>query len=80
MEPLKPPAALSDEMKALMAATVPNEGAPGFPEKARVDKRKPRRRGLTFVRIGEKVGRNDPCPCGSGVKFKRCCSSTAPIR
>ena len=21
----------------------------------------------------EKVGRNDPCPCGSGEKFKRCC-------
>lgn len=21
-----------------------------------------------------KVGRNDPCPCGSGVKFKRCCA------
>ncbi|MBI5869513.1 MAG: SEC-C domain-containing protein [Actinobacteria bacterium] len=21
-----------------------------------------------------KVGRNDPCPCGSGAKFKRCCS------
>jgi uncharacterized protein YecA (UPF0149 family) len=20
-----------------------------------------------------KVGRNDPCPCGSGQKFKRCC-------
>lgn len=20
-----------------------------------------------------KVGRNDPCPCGSGKKFKRCC-------
>ena len=20
-----------------------------------------------------KVGRNDPCPCGSGVKFKKCC-------
>ncbi|MBW2484820.1 MAG: SEC-C domain-containing protein, partial [Deltaproteobacteria bacterium] len=20
-----------------------------------------------------KVGRNDPCPCGSGRKFKRCC-------
>ena len=20
-----------------------------------------------------KVGRNDPCPCGSGSKFKRCC-------
>jgi preprotein translocase subunit SecA len=23
-------------------------------------------------RIGEKVGRNDPCPCGSGKKFKKC--------
>ena len=21
---------------------------------------------------GRKVGRNEPCPCGSGVKFKRC--------
>ena len=24
-------------------------------------------------RSAEKVGRNDPCPCGSGVKFKNCC-------
>jgi preprotein translocase subunit SecA len=24
------------------------------------------------VRSGEKVGRNDPCPCGSGKKFKKC--------
>jgi preprotein translocase subunit SecA len=24
-------------------------------------------------RQGEKVGRNDPCPCGSGKKYKRCC-------
>ncbi|MEA1948950.1 MAG: SEC-C metal-binding domain-containing protein, partial [Thermodesulfobacteriota bacterium] len=20
-----------------------------------------------------KVGRNDPCPCGSGLKYKKCC-------
>ncbi|TVR85745.1 MAG: preprotein translocase subunit SecA [Saprospirales bacterium] len=26
----------------------------------------------TFVRQEEKVGRNDPCPCGSGKKFKHC--------
>ena len=26
----------------------------------------------TFVRDGRKVGRNEPCPCGSGKKFKRC--------
>jgi preprotein translocase subunit SecA len=25
------------------------------------------------VRSGKKVGRNDPCPCGSGKKFKKCC-------
>ncbi|HEV2009344.1 MAG TPA: SEC-C metal-binding domain-containing protein, partial [Burkholderiales bacterium] len=26
----------------------------------------------TFVRKGQKVGRNDPCPCGSGKKYKHC--------
>jgi preprotein translocase subunit SecA len=25
------------------------------------------------VRSGPKVGRNDPCPCGSGKKYKQCC-------
>jgi preprotein translocase subunit SecA len=25
------------------------------------------------IRTGPKVGRNDPCPCGSGKKFKQCC-------
>ena len=24
----------------------------------------------------KKVGRNDPCPCGSGKKFKKCCERT----
>jgi uncharacterized protein YecA (UPF0149 family) len=24
------------------------------------------------VRAGPKVGRNDPCPCGSGKKYKHC--------
>ncbi len=28
-----------------------------------------------FVRDGVKVGRNDPCPCGSGKKYKQCCGS-----
>jgi preprotein translocase subunit SecA len=27
----------------------------------------------TFKRPGEKIGRNDPCPCGSGKKYKKCC-------
>ena len=25
------------------------------------------------VREGPKIGRNDPCPCGSGKKYKKCC-------
>ena len=25
------------------------------------------------VRAGKKIGRNDPCPCGSGKKYKKCC-------
>lgn len=27
--------------------------------------------------VGEKVGRNDPCPCGSGKKYKKCCGASA---
>jgi hypothetical protein len=27
-----------------------------------------------FVHRADKVGRNDPCPCGSGKKFKQCCA------
>jgi preprotein translocase subunit SecA len=27
----------------------------------------------TVVREGRKVGRNEPCPCGSGKKYKKCC-------
>ena len=30
----------------------------------------------TFRRDIPKVGRNDPCPCGSGKKFKHCCART----
>jgi preprotein translocase subunit SecA len=29
------------------------------------------------VRSGAKVGRNDPCPCGSGKKYKKCCGMAA---
>jgi len=29
------------------------------------------------VRSAAKVGRNDPCPCGSGKKYKKCCGASA---
>jgi preprotein translocase subunit SecA len=28
------------------------------------------------VRAGAKIGRNDPCPCGSGKKYKKCCGAS----
>ncbi|MFZ2656854.1 MAG: preprotein translocase subunit SecA [Victivallales bacterium] len=28
---------------------------------------------ITFIRNTPKTGRNDPCPCGSGKKYKKCC-------
>ncbi|MBI3231058.1 MAG: UPF0149 family protein [Burkholderiales bacterium] len=39
----------------------------------------PRKKSLvqTVVRETPKAGRNDPCPCGSGEKFKKCCGANA---
>ena len=34
--------------------------------------------GRTVVREGVKVGRNEPCPCGSGKKYKKCCLGKKP--
>ena len=31
----------------------------------------------TVVRTAPKIGRNDPCPCGSGKKYKNCCGRNA---
>lgn len=43
----------------------------GFPSETQV------KRGLRIVHgdkeLVEKLGRNDPCPCGSGKHFKKCC-------
>ena len=33
--------------------------------------------GPPVVREGPRVGRNDPCPCGSGKKYKKCCGKAA---
>ncbi len=36
------------------------------------------KRPQTIVREQPKVGRNDPCPCGSGKKYKKCCGRQQP--
>ena len=50
------------EGKSAQAARAGSNGAP-----------QPRR-----VKASEKVGRNDPCPCGSGKKYKQCCGKNQP--
>jgi preprotein translocase subunit SecA len=57
-------------------APPPSAPAPGQPRpsdivsQAAEDANKPKPKP---TRAGPKVGRNDPCPCGSGKKFKNCC-------
>ncbi len=36
---------------------------------------KEQKRSMTVVHEGPKIGRNDPCPCGSGKKYKKCCGA-----
>lgn len=44
---------------------------PARRERRRLESPSPR--GRTIRRHQTKVGRNDPCPCGSGAKYKKCC-------
>ena len=41
-----------------------------LPPVTNFNKKKPK----TFVRSKAKIGRNNPCPCGSGKKYKKCCA------
>jgi uncharacterized protein YchJ len=31
------------------------------------------RKGFTYIRDEKKIGRNEPCKCGSNKKYKKCC-------
>ncbi len=57
-----PPAALADASAAgsMPAAAIASRASTAAPAPS------------TPVTTGPKVGRNDPCPCGSGLKYKRC--------
>ena len=54
-------------LESLMKALgMQNEPAPAAPQPPQPAKQEP-------LRAQPKVGRNDPCPCGSGKKYKNCC-------
>lgn len=54
--------ASKDEIAAGTADSLPESE---IPQQQPVEKKEP-------IRVGPKIGRNDPCPCGSGKKFKNC--------
>jgi len=55
-----------EEIKRVSVARVTSEGFAG----GKVEKERPK-----VLKRAEKVGRNDPCPCGSGKKYKKCCGA-----
>ena len=60
-----------EEIKRVQVAKPLIEGFEGGKPSA------PKKVVLTPKRAAPKVGRNDPCPCGSGKKYKNCCGSPA---
>jgi preprotein translocase subunit SecA len=69
---------LLDQSGVSAAAPAPAQGGGRMPEAAarmmeRVLPPAPGRSGGPVRRDAQKVGRNDPCPCGSGKKYKKCC-------
>jgi len=62
------PVAVADEDGIRAAAAA----APAATAVKAPSRREPSRR-QAAQRASKKVGRNDPCPCGSGQKYKKCC-------
>jgi len=52
--------------KSEYASRTPENGQPGMQDT------RERQAPQTYVRTEKKVGRNEPCPCGSGKKYKNC--------
>jgi preprotein translocase subunit SecA len=78
--PLGTPTAPADVRQSGRAPTAGGTGRSAIPRGAteatsRVLEDRPS--GRPVVRTEEKVGRNDPCPCGSGKKYKKCCGKNS---
>jgi preprotein translocase subunit SecA len=65
--------AMRDELEADLARAVTNaeELVEADIEDGEAPKAKP-------IRSEKKIKRNDPCPCGSGKKYKQCCGTSGP--
>ncbi len=59
-----------DIAHVVFQATFVREAARPAPQPVATNREEPSK--LEPVRVGHKIGRNDPCPCGSGKKYKKC--------
>jgi preprotein translocase subunit SecA len=76
--------AFQNFLQNIPTTTTHQPAAPAFPEPPKPDQPNPadivsqaadalNKPKPKTIRTGPKVGRNDPCPCGSGKKYKNCC-------
>ena len=65
------------EVSALAGAAPQQAPEPARKQTDAFDKAMEAASAQPIVRDGPKVGRNDPCPCGSGKKYKKCCGANA---
>ena len=62
-----------DTVRTLFTVQVKKQQA--APKREQVFKAGATNKGFTAKRNGKKIGPNDPCPCGSGKKYKKCCGA-----
>ena len=73
MRPFKEAIGAEQREKLIVGAAAGVTGIYRYFEARRLFERQPLDNVATFRRTAPKIGRNDPCPCGSGKKFKQCC-------
>jgi uncharacterized protein len=76
MRPYKEAISAEQREKLIVGAAAGVTGIYGYFEAQRLVEKEPLDHATTFRRTIPKIGRNDPCPCGSGKKFKQCCGRT----
>jgi uncharacterized protein len=76
MRPYKEPISAEAREKLIVGAAAGVTGIYRYFEAQRLVEKKLYGNATTFRRTLPKVGRNDPCPCGSRKKFKQCCGRT----
>jgi uncharacterized protein len=76
MRPYKKAISAEEHEKLIVGAAAAVTGIYRYFEAQRLVEGQPFDNVTTFRRTAPKIGRNDPCPCGSGKKFKQCCGRT----